>query len=92
MRRITALGTESPRGVPKSPNNVTSTFFNTVNLLQKELRFEHGGGHLTCFLPLEPSNLVIPLTETVTGRSRAVRRFHFGDGGRKCFMRKNVYF
>ena len=32
--------------VPKSPNNVTSTFFNTVHLLPKYLRFEHGGGKL----------------------------------------------
>jgi len=36
-------------GVLKSPNNVTSTFFNTVNLLPKDLRFKHGdpGGHVT---------------------------------------------
>ena len=30
----------------KSPNNVTSTFFNTVHLLPKDLRFEHGGAKL----------------------------------------------
>ena len=35
-------GAESLRRAPKSPNNVTSTFFNTVNLLPKNLRFEHG--------------------------------------------------
>jgi len=35
-------GAESLREPPKSPNKVTSTFFNTVNLLSKELRFEHG--------------------------------------------------
>jgi len=48
-------GAESLRGVPKSPNNVTSTFFNTVNLLLKDLRFKRGcakrascpGSHLT---------------------------------------------
>ena len=34
------------RKAPKSPNNVTSTFFNTVNLLSKELRFDHGGAKL----------------------------------------------
>jgi len=28
---------------PKVPNNVTSTFFNTVHLLLQDLRFEHGG-------------------------------------------------
>ena len=33
-RRMTA-------GAPKSPNNATSTFFNTVHLLSKDLRFEH---------------------------------------------------
>jgi len=38
-RRITA-------GTPKSPKNVTSTFFNTINLLSKELRFEHRGAKL----------------------------------------------
>jgi len=27
----------------KSPNNVTCTFLNTVQLLPKDLRFEHGG-------------------------------------------------
>jgi len=32
--------------VPKSPNNVISTFFNTVNLPSKELRFAHGGAKL----------------------------------------------
>jgi len=31
------------RGAPKSPNNVTSIFFNTVHVLLKDLSFEHGG-------------------------------------------------
>ena len=31
---------------PKSPNNVTSTFFNTVHLLPKDLRSEYGGAKL----------------------------------------------
>jgi len=39
-------GAESLQGAPKSPNNVTSTFFNTVHLLQKDLMFEHGGAKL----------------------------------------------
>ena len=39
-------GAESLREAPKSPNTITSTFFNTVNLLPKELRFEHGGTKL----------------------------------------------
>ena len=33
---------DSQCGVSKRPNNVTSTFFNTVHLLRKDLRFEHG--------------------------------------------------
>jgi len=39
-------GLVSLRGTPKSPNNVTSTSFNTVHLLPKDLRFEHGGAKL----------------------------------------------
>jgi len=39
-RRITA-------GAQASPANVTSTFFNTLNLLPKEFRFEHGDAKLT---------------------------------------------
>ena len=38
-RRMTA-------GAPKSPNNATSTFFNAVHLLPKDLKFEHGGAKL----------------------------------------------
>ena len=38
-RRITT-------GTPKSPNNVTSTFFNRVHLLPKDIRFEHGAPDL----------------------------------------------
>jgi len=30
----------------KNPNNVTSTFFNTVHWVQKAIRFEHGGAKL----------------------------------------------
>ena len=33
-------------GGTKSHNNVASTFFNTVHLLPKDLRFEHGGAKL----------------------------------------------
>jgi len=39
-------GVELLREPPKSPNNVTSTFLSTVNLLSKELRFHHGGAKL----------------------------------------------
>jgi len=47
-----SLGAESLRGAellreaPKNLNNVTSIFFNTVNLLPKELRFNHEGDKL----------------------------------------------
>ena len=37
---------------PKSPSNVTSTFFNTVHLLPKDLGFEHGGAKVaSCYGP-----------------------------------------
>jgi len=48
-------------GAPKSPNTVTSTFFNTVDLLLEDLRLEHGGGQ-TCFLLRATSGLVTPLS------------------------------
>jgi len=34
------------RGATKSPNNLTGTCFNTVNLLLNELRFNHGAPNL----------------------------------------------
>jgi len=43
-------GTESLRRVPKSPNNVTSTFFNAVYLLPKDLRFDNGAPNLLLVL------------------------------------------
>ena len=33
-------------GAPESPNNVTSTFFNAVHLLPKDLKFEHDGAKI----------------------------------------------
>jgi len=36
-------------GVQNSLNNVASTFFNTVHLLQKDFRFEHVGTILVSF-------------------------------------------
>jgi len=45
-RRMTAGGAECLREAPESPNNVTYTFFNAVNLLPKDLRFERGGAKL----------------------------------------------
>jgi len=48
-RRITAGAAKCLLVAPKSPNNFTSTFFNTVNFLPKGLRFEHEGAKLaTC--------------------------------------------
>ena len=51
VRRGVTRGTKFPgrwitTGAPKSPNNVASTFFNTVHLLPKDLRFEHWGAKL----------------------------------------------
>ena len=45
-RRIVAGGAKWLREAPESPNNVTCTFFNAVNLLPKDLRFERGGAKL----------------------------------------------
>jgi len=63
-------GAEWLREAPKSPNNVASTFFNTVHLLPKDLRFEYGdaklascpGRHLTSLHPCrQPTTIsVVP--------------------------------
>jgi len=45
-RQITAGGVEWLWGTPKSSKNTTSTFFNTVHLLPKDLSFEHGAPNL----------------------------------------------
>ena len=50
-------GAESLWGAPKSSNKVTSTFFNAVQLVPKDLRFAHGGAKLAS-CPGAPSNLV----------------------------------
>ena len=50
---------ESLWEVLKNLNNVTSTFFNTVHLLSKDLRFKHGAPNI--LLVPTPSNLVTPL-------------------------------
>jgi len=39
-------GAESLRGGAESLSNVTCTFFSTVNLLPKDLRFERGAPNL----------------------------------------------
>jgi len=51
----------------KSPDNVTSTFFNRVYLLPKDLSFEHGGTklascpgpHITSLRPCESTNVAV---------------------------------
>jgi len=36
-------------GAPKSPNKVTGTFFNTIHLLAKDLKFDYGSAkHASC--------------------------------------------
>jgi len=42
----TIAGRQILAGGTKIPRNVTSTSFNTVYLLPKDLRFEHGGAKL----------------------------------------------
>jgi len=44
-------------GLPKSPNNVASFFFNTVHLLPKGVRFEHGAPLPNLFLTPGASSL-----------------------------------
>jgi len=61
-------GAELLREQPKSPNSHTSTSFNTVNLLSKEFRFDHGGAklvfcpgrHLTSLRPWCPWQFSLP--------------------------------
>ena len=55
QRGHNCTGAESLWGTSKSSNNATSTFLNTVHLLPKNRRFEHGCAKLA------PSNLVTPL-------------------------------
>jgi len=58
---------------PKSPNNITSAFFNTVHLLPKYLSFEHGGAklascpgrHLTSFHPWLSYKQNYPVSQSV---------------------------
>jgi len=59
LRAESLWGDKLLQEAPKSPNNVTSTFFNTANLLLKELSFDRGGAklafcpgrHLTTLFP-----------------------------------------
>jgi len=74
-RRMTA-------GAPKSPNNVTSTFFSRVHLLPKDLKFEHGGAKLAscpglCLTSLRPCMLVC--------HAPAIRCEYTHHTGEACF-------
>jgi len=62
--------------MPKS-SNVTSTYFNAVHLLPKDLRVEHGALN---FLPRVSSNLVTPLVVRGQGvlGNRLVPTIFFG--------------
>jgi len=45
-RAPSPMGGAKSLRAPPSPNNVTSTFFNAVHLLPKDLNCEHGGAKL----------------------------------------------
>ena len=76
-KKDTNAGRRITTGVPKSLNDVTSTFFNVVNLLSKDLGFENGGGRQTCFLA--PSNLVTPLSKSATNTCSHNVLFNFSS-------------
>jgi len=48
-RRVTVAAPNHCGGGAKTPNNVTSSFFNTVHLLPENLIFEHGGARLASY-------------------------------------------
>jgi len=68
-------------GAPKSPKNVTSTFFNTVHLFPKDLRFEHGGAklascpgrHLTLLRSCDTACLFAPINYLASNIVEAIR-------------------
>ena len=62
---------------PKSPNNTASTFFNTVQLLPKDLRFEYGGAKLASCLGRHTTSLRrcgVPRSEKGAGDCSRQRR------------------
>jgi len=60
-------------GEVASPNTIASTFFFTVKLLPKKLRFESKMGCQTCFFPWAPSNLGTPLMAQCVHPNTAVK-------------------
>jgi len=69
-------------GAPKSSNNVTSTFFNTVHLLPKDLKFEHGGIKLASC----PGRCLTSLRLcTVVSHAPGIRCEYLHHTGEACF-------
>jgi len=69
-------------GAPKSPNNVISTFFHTVHLLPKDLKFEHAGAKL----PSCPGRYLTSLRIcTVVCHAPAIKCEYPHHTGEACF-------
>jgi len=69
-------------GAPKSSNNVTSTFFNTVHLLPKDFKFEHGGIKLASC----PERCLTSLRLcTVVSHAPGIRCEYLHHTGEACF-------
>ena len=69
-------------GAPKSPNNVTITFFSTAHLIPTDLKFDHGGTKLAscprrCLTSLRPC--------TVVCHAPAIRYEYPHHTGEACF-------
>jgi len=72
---------------PKSPNKVTSTFFNST--FASERPQVRTWGRQTCFLPRAPSNLVTPLLTGTGAVSFGGMCWSFGFGV-PCLLRHNL--
>jgi len=66
--RWITMGRRSTAWCVKNPNNVASTFFTTIYLHPKDLRFEHGGTKLA-FCPGRHLTLLRPLKSAPILRS-----------------------
>jgi len=77
-------------GGAENPNNVTSTFFNTVYLLPGDLRFEHGGAKLaSCpgrhLTSLRPCSALLPFpadAHATAGCSKNITRETYCNNGK----------
>jgi len=77
-------------GAPKSPNNITSAFFNAVHLLLKDLKLEHDVAKLAscpwrCFTSLHPCTVVCH-----TPAMRCEYPHHTGEPCFACGYRKST--